>query len=340
MALYDLVATVPVGDGVQSIAVNPAGTIAYVQSWNNVAAGYTGSSSLSIVSTATNTVTTNIPSSPSNLGPQGIALNPAGTRLFVTNMRQTNPFQPSVFDTSDFSNLIPYFGGFAAATHSVAVNPAGTKAYFTVYRTNSDDVYTMNTADYTQLLNINVGSGVSLPTGIAINPAGTRVYVACSAGAGGNRLSVIDTATDTQITTITGLSGPRYVAVSPSGTRVYVTNDNNSVSVINADTNTITATVTVGSDAQGVVVNPSGTKVFVANQGSSTVSVIDTSTNTVVQTINSMTGAKALAVNPAGTRLYVGRGTIVEYGYNATTTLGSMRVVDIAEPKSGFFAMF
>ncbi|GAB2814309.1 hypothetical protein GCM10027176_18620 [Actinoallomurus bryophytorum] len=101
-----------------------------------------------------------------------------------------------------------------------------------------------------------------------------------------NTVSVIDTATNTVIDTITVGGAPVDVAFNPRGTRAYVTNSaSNTVSVINTATNTVIDTIGVGSVPAGVAVSPGGTRVYVTNNGANTVSVIDTATNTVIATI-------------------------------------------------------
>ena len=128
-----------------------------------------------------------------------------------------------------------------------------------------------------------------------------------------DNVSVIDTTTNTVITTVPVGNSPFGVAVNPAGTEVYVTNEfSDNVSVINTTTNTVTATINVENQPIGVSVNPAGTTVYVANYASDTVSVIDTATNNVTATVNVGDRPFGVAVNPAGTRVYVSN-------YNSST---------------------
>jgi len=96
-----------------------------------------------------------------------------------------------------------------------------------------------------------------------------------------NLVSVIDTATNEVIDTITVGNYPQAVAVNLDGTRAYVANTNdNTVSVIDTITNTVIDTVSVGSGPYQVSVTPDGTSVQVLNGDGST-SWIDTATDTV-----------------------------------------------------------
>jgi YVTN family beta-propeller protein len=54
-----------------------------------------------------------------------------------------------------------------------------------------------------------------------VSPDGTRAYVT---NQNSGSVSVINTATNTVVTTLNGFNSPRSVAVSPDGTRAYVTN--------------------------------------------------------------------------------------------------------------------
>jgi YVTN family beta-propeller protein len=121
------------------------------------------------------------------------------------------------------------------------------------------------------------------PRNVAISPDSTRAYVA---NAGSNSVSVINTATNTVVTTLGVGSNPVKIAITPNGARAYVTNNGaKSVSVINTATNTVVATVGVGTNPVDVSITPDGTRAYVTNAGSNSTSVIDTSTNAVTATV-------------------------------------------------------
>jgi YVTN family beta-propeller protein len=87
-------------------------------------------------------------------------------------------------------------------------------------------------------------------------------------------VSVINTATNSVISTIPVGSSPESVAVRPDGTQLYVTSQGGTVSVIDTAINTATSTVYVGNDPVGVAVSSDGAYAYVTNESSSTVSVI------------------------------------------------------------------
>src|SRR5262245_4792408 len=80
-------------------------------------------------------------------------------------------------------------------------------------------------------------------------PAGAAPFAYITNGTDGT-VSVLDTASNTVVATVTVGSSPTGVAVNPVGTRVYVTNFNSpgTMSVLDTASNTVVATVTVGSD--------------------------------------------------------------------------------------------
>jgi YVTN family beta-propeller protein len=121
-------------------------------------------------------------------------------------------------------------------------------------------------------------------------------------------VSIVDTATDTLVTTVPVGYGPWGVAVAPDGTNVYVTNgDSGTVSVIDTCTKAVVKTIPVPgySIPTGIAVAPDGSKAYVTNGGSNTLSVIDTAAYTVNSTVTVGTDPFGVAVAPDGTKVYV-----------------------------------
>jgi len=150
-----------------------------------------------------------------------------------------------------------------------------------------------------------------------------------------NSVSVINTATNALVATVTVGNNPWGVAITPDGTMAYVTNLNdNTVSVINTATNTVVATVLVGGAPAGVAVTPNGAFAYVANSTSNTVSVIDTATNTIVVAgINVGPSPSGLAATPDSASVYVinGNNTVSVIG-TATKSV----VATVSVPGCGF----
>ena len=168
-----------------------------------------------------------------------------------------------------------------------------------IVNADSNNVSVIDVATNTVVKVLTLLPPLSNPIGVGTIVGGTRAYVTDIF-----KVRVIDTTTNTLISSVSVGVNPSGVAVSPDGTRVYVANrSSNTVSVIDAANNAVVATVPVGSTPLGVAVNPSGTRVYVTNNGSRTVSAIDTATNAVIATVP--VGAGCVGVNAFGTRVYV-----------------------------------
>ena len=88
-----------------------------------------------------------------------------------------------------------------------------------------------------------------------------RMYVTNFAAAS---VSVIDTNTNTVVSTIPVGSVPRGIAFDPVHDRMYVSNQgSNTVSVINTNTNTVVSTIPVGSSPYGIAFDPVHNRMYV-----------------------------------------------------------------------------
>ncbi len=120
-------------------------------------------------------------------------------------------------------------------------------------------------------------------------------------------VTVVDTATNAVVATVSVGNQPIAAAVHPAGTRAYVTNQvpAGTVSVIDTAINGVVATVTVGARPSGAAVKSPGDRVYVTNRDDKNVSVIDTATNAVLATIPVGNNPLGIAIDPAGTPAYV-----------------------------------
>ena len=209
------------------MAVTPDSTRVYV---------VYNSGMLAVIDAATNTVTATTPLAG---GATQIALNPAGTRGYVTI---PNDQTIAVIDTAT-NGVVAVIHGIT--TQAIAVNPAGT------------EVYTPDFGGFTDVISTSTNSVVGTITGaggvgagVGFNPVGTRAYVPTN-GTGTN-LSTIDTTSRTVVDTSSVLqSGSHLLDVSLTTGLIYVANtDSNTVSVVR-DTPLPPATVTL-SPAAGV----------------------------------------------------------------------------------------
>ncbi|MEZ5671043.1 MAG: YncE family protein [Thiotrichaceae bacterium] len=250
----------------------------------------TGSDNVSVIDTSNNSVSATIPG---GVAPNGLAINPLGTRAYVTNNGSGNL---SVLDVSN--NNIVATVPVGQYPWGVAINPSGTRGY--VANQGSNNISVIDLSINSVVATVSVGNA---PTAIAVNPLGTRVYVT---NHNSNSISVIDTNNNSVIATVSVGTTPIGVALNPSGTRVYVANyASNNISVIDTSNNSVVATMIAGKSPWGIAINPTGTRAYVTNDGSNNLSVIDTGTNNVVATIATGNFPRGVAINSTGTRVYV-----------------------------------
>jgi len=262
------------GTGSKTSTINVFQRLVYAYVTNS------GDNTVSVIDTATNTVTAAVAAGNS---PYEISASPAGTEVYVANWGSGTV---SVIDTSE--NNVTATLDTGASPGGVAVSPDGTAVYVTntgSIEAPGNSVYVINTLDCS-IEAVSVGRG---PSGVAVTPDGKKVYVSNSDD---GTVSVIDTATNTAASTVNVGNSSWGIAVNPAGTEVYVANlgDTESnldgyVSVIDTAADRIIATVPAGKEPYKVAVSPDGTQVYVTNKGSNTVSIIDTATKEVLDSV-------------------------------------------------------
>jgi YVTN family beta-propeller protein len=253
------------GSGPYGVAVTPNGARVYVSNYR--------SGTVSVIDTATNSAVTTIPV---GHGPWGVAATPNGARVYVTNIESNDV---SVIDTA--TNAVVRTIQTPTWPNLLAVTPDGSRVYVANFIGGPLGGLSMiDTATY-MVITITVGSGPDHAgnTGVAVAPNGGQVYLANVTGT----VSVISTATNTVVATITAGANPWGLAMDPAGKHLYVTNYDwlgtgssgaNTISVIDTTSNAIVTTLPpVGESPYGLAAT--ATNVYIAHTGSDLVSVID-----------------------------------------------------------------
>ena len=138
---------------------------------------------------------------------------------------------------------------------------------------------------------------------------------------GSNNVSVIDTATNTEITSVPVGVNPQDLAVTPDGHHVFVANAfSNSLSIIDTGSNAVTGTVNVSEHPLGIAVTPDGRYAYVTSPYSDNVLAVDTSTNTVVSTV-AVKNPELVAITPDGKHAYVSQNTSVSQETSDTVSV-------------------
>jgi YVTN family beta-propeller protein len=269
--------TVPVGIMPGGVAVNPAGTFAYVANKDD--------GTVTVIDTATNTESRRI-----SVGqePWGVAVSADGTRVYVA-LGNGNVAVIDGTTNNPLPNPISIPG--AAALNGIAV--AGS----TVVVTDGSfgRVYVIDTAT-SVIKTVNLGLN-SFPVGVAVrvDPTTgtlTRIYVSSlsSLSMGTLEVSVIDPALIgvpnvdpiTHVPFAAGFSAGG-IALSNDGQVLYVTDDSQNLYFVSTLSNAVTGSVQVGTSPYGVAVEPTNAnRVYVGNTGDGTVSVVDVAAGTAV----------------------------------------------------------
>jgi YVTN family beta-propeller protein len=271
---HRVVATVRVGVSPAQMAVSPDRKSVYIAN--------TGSDTVSVLNTGTNTVARTI-SLPRRSSPVDVALSPSGRFLYTADGGAN---RVSVLDTR--SRRVVASVRVGTQPLSLAVAPDGK----TVYAANSGsgDVSVIDARTNRVLRAISTGR---FPSGVAVTPDGASVYVT-------NELSgvtVID-AGDGTVRARLREPSPFSVAMSPNGDRAYVASlGPGTLTVIDTGTHRVRSTVSVGPyGTDPFSVRATGDALYVANQGANTLSVIDPSTFRATATIATGNSPYGIAV--------------------------------------------
>ena len=206
-------------------------------------------------------------------GPWGVAINPAGTEVWVT---QRNGRSVSVIDVAKRTVVATIPVG--STPLGVAIHPNGTRAYVASY--DDDHVAVIDTSTRTIITSIPVAAG---PSAFAFNAGATRLYVS---GFAADVVSVIDPASNTVIGTIPTGKEPLGMALDRARGRLYVANyEGANVTVIGTVSHTVLDTLPAGQHPFGVAADGTRALAYVTNASSDSITVIDGAMLRVTHTI-------------------------------------------------------
>jgi YVTN family beta-propeller protein len=277
------VGTIPLSVPAFYIAINPAGTRAYVVDEDGVG----------VINLKTRTVVKTI----TGVGGGDIAVNPSGTRAYVTD-ENTDMLDVINTDNNTVMPSIPV----GDQPRAVVVNTSGTRAYtgntIAPYSISVVNLITdVDTSDVTS-------SNLNRPENLGIDPSGAKVYAAnFGASAGGTTVAVLDPSNN-GVGSVTVGTTPTSVMVNPSGTRAYVADrDSSSLSIIETVSSTNVGTVSLGFAPIHIAITPDGTRALITGQdpdtGDGEDAVFDLLTNKIVAGPSSLPAANGAAIAPA-----------------------------------------
>jgi YVTN family beta-propeller protein len=266
-----VVATVPVGSFPGGVAVNPAGTLAYVANQDD--------GTVSVIRTSDNTVVGG--PIPVGVQPWGVAVSADNSLVYVG----LGDGSVAVIDAAHSNNvsIIPSVGGLL---NGIVV--VGSRVY--VSDATAGQVVVIQGTSV--IARIDVGSPPnSLPMGLVANLTGTRVYVVdlfldpmtlnsvlevSAIDTTSNPIAVAQAITIDPATSAT----PGGIALSPDGSKLYVTSDAIDRLHVVTLANGSVVSVPVGNAPMGVATDPDG-RIYVGNAGAGTVTVFDPTFNPV-----------------------------------------------------------
>ena len=268
-----VVGTVALGSAPFAVAVTPDGARAYV----------TGPGGVTVVDTATRTVAARIDAG----GPTtGVAVTPDGTRVYAAGGQ---PGTVTVIATATDS-VVDRIAVDAA--RAVAVAPDGERVYVTSM--SADTVTVIDAATGMVATTVPVGAE---PVAVTVTPDGRRLYVASAFGSlfGGADVSVIDTATDAVVQSLT-FSFAFAIGAAPTGDRVFVASD--LLGSIAVGGGLAAGSVVVANGLNSIAVAPDGGRAYLPSNAVNTVSVVDTAAMSVLQAIGVGSRPMGVALRP------------------------------------------
>jgi len=142
--------------------------------------------------------------------------------------------------------------------------------------------------------------GVIYPKASVYNHIDHKIYVC-----GGERITVIDAATDQGIAGIDVGKGATALLFNPTDNKIYCANSSDgSLTIIDGATDSVLDLLSVGESPHALVYNPANNKLYCANEKSGTVTVIDGAENSVIATIEVGEGPEVLVYNPNQNKVY------------------------------------
>jgi YVTN family beta-propeller protein len=278
---YEVVATIPVGDHPEGIAISPDSHRAYVT--NNE------SETVSVINTTSNRVIKTIPV---GTEPMGICMAPDGSKIYVANLGvpggSAPPYTPtfgsiSVIDANTLTvvQTIPDVYN----PYGICSDPSGAYIYVSNYYSSTVSVYNAATgAPHPGYPTIPVGEE---PCGIAIRPDGEYLYVANHKS---NSVCKVDLSGSIPVVTESrygAAESPIDLTLHPDGTKLFISNtESNTIDVINIIENSWVSKIDViKGQSRGISFSPHSSKILVVQSASNEVKVYDEETYSLLKSI-------------------------------------------------------
>jgi YVTN family beta-propeller protein len=270
MGTGEEVARIPTGVVPLSVLMTPDERYLFVANTGGVIS--TDENRLTVIETATHQVAAVIEV---DTAPLDLTVSADGQLVYVTNSESKSI---SVIDVASLTRRtrirVPISG--ERGPYGVAIHPDGKRLYVTDI--NGNQVLIVDTARRATIGRIDV---IEDPRSLVISADGKRLYVSGGDfdddGDGG--ISVIDTESESVVTTLRMDGGIFRLALSPDGSRLYATDRANAqLIVVDVAQNRVVNTVQVlpeGEETRDLFVSRDGSQIYVANQESNELVIFD-----------------------------------------------------------------
>ena len=204
----------------------------------------------------------------------------------------------AVIDTATNKVTAQLYSDYGSS--SALLSPDGSRLY--VAEDGAVGYY--DTASNTYLGSILISfSGFSfIQGGLAMKPDGSQLYVVAGSVPG---ITVIDTQTETVVSTISLPSGAVTLAITPDGTQMYALDGGSGISVVDTPTNTVATSFTLPEAVDGIAFGLSGKKALLTDSLPATLALANPATNKLSNVIFGPADPGAVAVSPDNTTVYV-----------------------------------
>lgn len=274
-----------------TISVGNAPTAAaYCSSNNCIYVVNSGSNSVTVISSNTNTVVATISSGFNT--PQSLAYCPTNNSMYVTNNGSATV---SVINCN--TNAVSTISMGFTNTFEIAYNSINNSMYVATVSSIKVIDCSTNSVSILTLLGF-------IPAGVAFNPYNNNIYVVDFAA---NLVYPIDCNTNTIGSSIATGSSPYYLSYSQTSNKLYVANySSNNITVIDAASNAVLSTIAVGTNPNSIGWNSYNDLMYIGNYTDNTLSIISCSNDTVLYTITGVDSPQGnIGFGVQGNSIYV-----------------------------------
>lgn len=281
MGTGEEVARIPTGVVPLSVLMTPDERYLFVANTGGVIS--TDENRLTVIETATHQVAANIEV---DIGPLDLTVSADGQLVYVTNSESKSISVIEVASLTRRTRIrVPISG--ERGPYGVAIHPDGKRLYVTDI--NGNQVLIVDTARRATIGRIDV---IEDPRSLVISADGKRLYVSGGDfddnGDGG--IAVIDTESESVVTTLRMDGGIFRLALSPDGSRLYATDRANAqLIVVDVAQNRVVNTVKVlpeGEETRDLFVSRDGSQIYVANQNSNELVIFDAESFQILRTLS------------------------------------------------------